>query len=174
MIDPQSQKSCSNSDNGHVNCILTEVLRKKDFMVVIVQDCQKRRSLEYEFLPKKGFICLDLQKKRPNWVKDMCLAVKRIMCLEPSVDVWYHPQTSDVVVTNVSEEYKNIPYIWLITTEDDFKPIFAQVWHRKNYIHLVCINTDDKQLVREIDAALSMIIKVQSDTVCSVVKLCYS
>lgn len=173
-MDQQTQKTCINHDHGHVNCMLTEVLRKKDFLVTVIQDSQRNRALEYTFLPQKGFICLDNQKKRPQWMKELCMAVKRIMCFPEDVDVWYHPSTSDVVVTNLDDEYKNLPTIWLITKEDDLKSIFAQVWHKKNYIHLIMIDTDDKQLVKEINAALAMIVRIHRETVKSVVKLCYS
>lgn len=173
-IDQSAAKSCLNSGHGHVNCVLTDVLRKKDFMVTIVQDCQRKRSFEYDFLPQKGFICLDTSKKRPNWMKEICMSVKRIMCLSDSVEVWYHPATSDIVVTNVAEDQRNIPYIWLVNTEDDLKSVFAQVWHRKNSIHLVMVNSKDKYLIKEIDAALNLIIKASSPTTDSVIKLCYT
>jgi len=96
------------------------------------------------------------------------------MCLDEDVDVWYHPLTSNVIVTNVSTEHKNIPYVWLITPEDDLKCIFSQVWHKKNYIHLVITNTADKQLIKEVDTALSMVVKTYREIVRSVVRLCYT
>jgi len=173
-IDQQSPTTRVNGDVGHVNCVLTEALRQKDFMVVIVQDCHKRRAMETSFLPTKGFICLDNHKKRPLWMKDVCMSVRRIMCLDEDVDVWYHPLTSNVIVTNVSTEHKNIPYVWLITPEDDLKCIFSQVWHKKNYIHLVITNTADKQLIKEVDTALSMVVKTYREIVRSVVRLCYT
>jgi hypothetical protein len=173
-IDQSAAKSCSRLGYGHVNCVLTDVLRKKDFMVTIVQDCQRKRSYEYDFLPQKGFICLDSSKKRPNWMKEICMSVKRIMCLSDGVEVWYHPATSDIVVTNVMEDQRNIPYIWLVNKGDDLKSVFAQVWHRKNAIHIVMVETDNKHLVKEINAALNLIVKNPNPNIDSVMKLCYA